>query len=134
MRSRSAGVTLVELMVVVVILAILTSVAVPAYRNYVVRANRSDAKAATLAMASQLERCFTRYNAYDDANCSVDISNVRSNEGHYLVSAVVDAQTFTITATPQGTQAEDPCGSFSLTSSDVKTVGGSEPVAHCWAR
>lgn len=134
MRTRSGGVTLIELLVVVVILAIVTSVAVPAYRNYVVRANRSDAKAATLAMASHLERCFTRYNAYDDANCSVDISNVRSTEGHYLVSAVVDAATFTITAMPQGTQAADPCGSFSLTSSDVKTVGGSEPAARCWAR
>jgi type IV pilus assembly protein PilE len=134
MRARSAGFTLIELMVVMVILAIVTAIAVPSYRNYVIRANRSDAKAATLAMASQLERCYTRFNAYDDGNCSVDVSDVRSLEGHYLVSAVVDASTFTITATPQGTQAEDPCGSFSLTSSDIKTVGGSEPAAQCWAR
>jgi type IV pilus assembly protein PilE len=134
MRARSRGVTLVELLVVVVIFAIVTSVAVPAYRSYVVRANRSDAKAATLAMASHLERCYTRYNAYNDGNCSVDISDVRSTEGHYLVSAVVNASTFTITATPQGSQTADPCGSFSLTSTDIKTVGGSEPAVRCWAR
>jgi type IV pilus assembly protein PilE len=134
MRARSGGMTLIELLVVVVIIAIVASFAVPAYRNYVIRANRSDAKASTLAMASHLERCYIRFNAYDDANCSVDISNVRSNEGHYLVSAAVDASTFTITATPQGTQVVDPCGSFSLTSSDIKTVGGSEPAVRCWAR
>jgi len=134
MRSRSAGFTLIELMVVLVILAILAAVAVPAYRNYVVRANRSDAKVATLAMASHLERCYTRYNAYNDGNCSVDFTNVPSTEGHYLVSAVVNASTFTITATPQGSQAADPCGSFSLTSTDIKTVGGSEPAVRCWAR
>jgi type IV pilus assembly protein PilE len=134
MKSRTRGITLIELLVVVMILGIVTAVAVPSYRASVVRAHRSDAKAATLAMASQLERCFTRFNAYDSANCSVIISNVRSPEGHYLVSAEVEAATFTVTATPQGRQALDSCGSFSLDSTDVRTVGGTESVARCWRR
>jgi type IV pilus assembly protein PilE len=134
MKSRAGGVTLVELLVVVTILGIVAAVAIPSYRAYVVRANRSDAKSATLAMASQLERCFTRYNAYDDANCPVTITNVPSPEGHYLLNAEVAASTFTVTATPQGEQAQDPCGSFSLNSSDVRAVGGTESVADCWKR
>jgi len=134
MSPLARGVTLIELVVVMMIVAIITAVAVPTYRNYVVRANRSDAKIATLAMAGHLERCFTRYNAYNSANCPVDITNVPSPEQHYRVSAVVTASTFAITATPQEGQASDPCGAFRLTSADERTVGGTEPASECWRR
>jgi type IV pilus assembly protein PilE len=135
MKPRAAGVTLIELLVVVVIIGIISSIAIPSYRNYVIRANRSDAKAATLAMATHLERCFTRYTAYNHAGCSVDITSVPSGEGHYLVTAVRTATTFTITATPQGSQAEDPCGAFTLNASNEKDVSGSgQSAASCWQR
>jgi type IV pilus assembly protein PilE len=135
MKSTAAGVTLIELMIVVVILGIIAAIAIPGYRSYVVRSNRSDAKTAILAMAGQLERCFTRYNAYDDANCDVPITNVNSSGGHYRVTAVRTASTFSVTATPVGTQGEDPCGSLTLTSSNVRTASGTgQTAATCWQR
>jgi type IV pilus assembly protein PilE len=135
MKPRAAGITLVELLVVVTIIGIISSIAFPSYRNYVMRANRSDAKAATLAMATHLERCFTRYTAYNHDDCPVVITGVPSGEGHYTVTAVRTATTFTITATPVGAQAEDPCGSFTLNASNEKNVSGdTQSAASCWQR
>ena len=55
MRARppaaTDGVTLIELMIVIVILGILASVAFPAYRNYAIRADRTEATSALLRIA-----------------------------------------------------------------------------------
>jgi type IV pilus assembly protein PilE len=134
-RRRNAGVTLIELITVMMVVAILTAIAVPSYGAYVIRANRTDAKAATLSMAGALERCFTRFNAYDDAGCPVSITNVPSNDGHYLVSAAVTGNAFLVTAAPQGRQATDTaCGNFRIDQANQRSVSGTKGVAECWGR
>ena len=45
-RRRMAGVTLLELMIVVVVIAVLGAVAIPSYREYTRRAHRAEAKGA----------------------------------------------------------------------------------------
>jgi type IV pilus assembly protein PilE len=52
----SRGVTLIELMVVVVIISILMAVAIPSYRSYVLRSHRVEAKTALLDLAGREER------------------------------------------------------------------------------
>jgi type IV pilus assembly protein PilE len=46
--QRMRGVTMIELLTVVAIVAILSSIAVVSYRNYVLRAHRTDATTALL--------------------------------------------------------------------------------------
>lgn len=139
-RSRNRGVTLMELMTVMVIIGILSAIAIPSYRGYTIRANRSDGKAAAFAMAGALERCFTRFNAYNNAGCSVVTTNVPSTEGKYLVSAafpvVVPAGSqFTVSAVPQGTQASDTgCGTLGITQANVRSKTGTQTVSECWGR
>ena len=44
MRKHMRGITLMELMIVVVIIGILTAIAYPSYRQYVAKAKRNEAK------------------------------------------------------------------------------------------
>jgi type IV pilus assembly protein PilE len=73
MHRKSAGFTLVELVVAMVIAAILAAIAIPAYSSYVLQAHRTDAKTALLDLASLEERYFSVNNAY---------TNVASNLGY----------------------------------------------------
>jgi type IV pilus assembly protein PilE len=135
-RRHVAGVTLIELMTVMVVVAILASIAIPSYRSYAIRASRADGKAAALSMAGTLERCFTRFNAYNNAGCGVTVTNVPSTEGKYLVSATFPTSTtFTVSAVPQGGQASDTgCATLRIDQANQRTVTGSKPATECWSR
>ena len=133
-RKLNAGMTLIELLVVVMIIGILASIAVPSYRNYIIRANRTDAKATLMATAAALERCYTQYRAYDSASCTVS-ANFASNDGQYQITVVPAADTFALTATPQAEQAKDTsCGNFTLTEANVRGKSGTKTVADCWGK
>ncbi len=56
---KARGFTLIELVVVVVIISILVTVALPNYRQQLVKTRRSEAQSALLALANALERRFT---------------------------------------------------------------------------
>jgi type IV pilus assembly protein PilE len=133
MRKSSRGVTLIELMTVTFIIAILTAIAVPSYRQYVLRTNRTDAKTALTSEASLLERCFTRYTAYNSGNCSHGLPMTVSS-GTYKVqfsTGEPTVTTFKIEAVPQGNQAKDTkCGTFTTNQANVRTAGASD----CWGR
>ncbi|MGI9236747.1 MAG: type IV pilin protein [Woeseiaceae bacterium] len=132
---RMQGVTLLELMIVVVVIAIITAVAFPSYRQHVVSTKRADGKAALMSTAQQLERCYTRFSAYNNAGCGV-VLPLTSPEGEYVVSSVgaVGASAFTLAATPQGPQAEDAeCGVLRLTSTGAQgSQGASTDANGCW--
>lgn len=57
--KRYSGVTLIELMIVVVIVGILAGIAYPSYRNYMTQARRSDAEIALLQAASRQEKFYS---------------------------------------------------------------------------
>lgn len=69
MRTKKfmRGFTLVEVMIVVVIIAILASIAVPAYNSSVRKGRRADAQASLMGLANALERQFTANGSYCDA-------------------------------------------------------------------
>jgi type IV pilus assembly protein PilE len=124
-----------ELLIVVVIISILAVIAYPSYQDQVRRSRRADAKTALLDVAQRLERCYTRFGRYDDANCAVALP-VASPDGFYSVAAVgaIAPATFTLAATPQGTQVTDAqCGVLRLTSAGVQGSQGTDADANqCW--
>lgn len=63
-NPEQRGFTLIELMIVVVIVAILTAIAYPSYKQHVIKARRSDAEGALLNFANAMERFYTKNGTY----------------------------------------------------------------------
>lgn len=148
MKFRHSGFTLVELMVTVTIAAILLSIAIPSYSNYVRQGRRVDAKSALLDMASLEERYYSNNNVYSITTTDLGYSGafpVTIGNGYYTIAAptVIAAaptaavpggtpSSFTITATAAGDQVNDTqCQTFTVTSQGVQS---STPAAAttCW--
>ena len=121
--ASSRGFTLVELMIVVAIVGILAAVAYPSYQDSVRKSRRADGKTALLQSVQVAERWFTQNNTYAGTPVAA-----ASAEGHYTLAFVGNATTFTITATPGGLQASDPCGALTVNELGVKGGG----MADCW--
>jgi type IV pilus assembly protein PilE len=136
---NQAGFSLIELMIVVIVVAILASIAVPTYQNQIRDARRADGQGQLLQTAQQLERCYTRFGAYNNGNCQVFLDlagGIASTEGHYQITAAAGPAptTFTLQAVPQGAQAGDAeCGTLTLDQAGVRGYTGTSPaLEECW--
>jgi type IV pilus assembly protein PilE len=137
MRKRQRGVTLIELVTVMVIVAILAAMAIPGYRQYIIRANRTDAKTALLNTSAALERCYTRFSTYRSPPCTVANNVLTANSTYRIVVAPgADPNTqFNLSAVPQGAQAADTrCGTLTVDETGRRDRTGTQAVADCWGK
>lgn len=128
--KKVTGFSLIELMIVVAVVAILAAVAFPSYGSYVRKSHRTDAINMVMNTASQEARYYTGNNAYTNSMANLGFASGLSANGYYSISVSVNGNSFTITATPQGDQANDSCGTYTYTNLGVKTSGGS--LSECW--
>ena len=116
--ARQRGFSLIEIMVVVVIMGIIASIALPAYNEHLRTSRRAAGAACITQAAQQMERFYTTSLTYAGAPapaCDPDTAQ-------YYAGAVAtpDARSYTITATPQGRQAGDRCGNLSVNQAGTK--------------
>ncbi len=128
---HSQGFTLIELMIVVAILAIVMSIAIPNYQAYGMRTNRSEAISNMLELSQWMERQFTVFGSYNNpaiAAAPITTSPKTAAGGgatlNYLLNNASTAITYTITATPQGNQANDTCGILSIDQASRECITG----------
>jgi type IV pilus assembly protein PilE len=149
MQKASRGVTLIELIVVIVVIGILASIAIPSYRNYVTRANRTEGRAALLALATAQEKFYLQCNTYTAAldpaaDSACDPANLKfspaSERGYYTITVTAaDATGWTAEAEPNGApqSGDDRCQWFQLTSTGTKSAknaGGTDSTQECWSK
>ncbi len=137
--NKTQGYSLLEILVVVCIIAILSSIAFPSYQASVRKGRRTDAKSALTDAAALQEKWYFQYNQYtgDEAN----LAGSNSPEGYYTVDVQQpcgSANCFLMVATASGVQTDDK-DCFKLTldhtgtrrsydSSNTETTGS----ADCW--
>jgi type IV pilus assembly protein PilE len=132
---RSHGFTLLELVIACAIVAILAAIAYPSYINSIQKSRRSEATAALLGVAAQMERYSTEKGTYATATLGTGgvFANQTENSYYNLSLANLTATTYTVQAAPTGAQMGDPCGTLTYTDQGVKDVtGGSWAKAQCW--
>lgn len=133
MIRLSKGFTLIELMIVVVIIGILSSISISFYGSYITDASRTDGRSALTTMAAAGEKCKALNGAYNHPTCAA-LFPVTSDEGYYQVTGVVTATTYTMTATPiVGQRQENDADCTSLTLTNIGLQGGTGAnFSECW--
>jgi type IV pilus assembly protein PilA len=97
------GFTLIELMIVVAIIAILAAIAIPAYQNYLVRAQVSEGTVLTDGIKTAVAEYYANHGGWPTDNTAAGIpTSDTSISGKYV--SKVDVATGVITATFGGTQ------------------------------
>jgi type IV pilus assembly protein PilE len=136
-RRGMLGLTLIEVMCVVMVIGVLGMIAIPSYRQYVMRAQRTDAKAALLRLQTNQERFYLDNRTYSDDPDELGFTDDLTERGAYTLEITgADATTYTATATPRSGGDVDmtrdaQCTSFSITAQGVRTATGDAP-ANCW--
>jgi len=137
-RRRQQGVTLLELMAVVVVIGILGMIAIPSYRQYTMRAHRAEAKAALMLLQTNQERFYLTNRTYSNDPDQLGFAGDITERGAYaltIASADLTAG-YTATATPRAGGAIDQrndaqCTTFTIDAQGVRDATGTA-AASCW--
>ena len=144
--KKQTGFNLVELMVVVAIVAVIAAIAYPSYTEQVRKSRRAECAGAVTSLGSSMERFFTVNNTYLGAaasggntgapeifttTCPVDGGTTTYN----LTISAATASTYTVEAAPTGSQANDKCGTLTLTNTGLKGIKDADTGVtwqDCW--
>jgi type IV pilus assembly protein PilE len=129
---KARGFTLIELVIAIAVIALLTVVAYPSYRQHLIRASREAAKSELVDFAALQEKIYLNSDAYASSVTGAYTGNAagglgrtsgKTNDGKYSMSLVTAAQSFTMTATPVTGSLQVGDGNLAISSDGTRTWG-----------
>ena len=129
--GRCHGMTLIELVIVVAVMGILLTTAVPSYRGYMLRVHRTEAIGMLLQASMCQQRVYNTHGNYDTSQC---LANTEHQRYHLTYDPPgTQGATYLAVATPKDAQDSDQCGSLSLDQNGVRGISAQNAnVAKCW--
>lgn len=132
-RNKNTGFSLIELMIVVALIGIVSTIAMGYFGDNVIASNRSEGRAALTEVAGSLEKCKSLYGSYNSGNCNVAFP-INTDTNYYQITATAISGTqFTLTANPVAGEPQvndTDCTSMTLTNTGIK--GGTPGTNQCW--
>tara|TARA_E500000178_G_C16645393_1_gene583889 strand:+ start:143 stop:556 length:414 start_codon:yes stop_codon:yes gene_type:complete len=135
-NNKNRGMTLIELMVVVAIVAILASVALPTWNSQVQKSRRADARNTLILVRVEQEKYRADNGSYASSMSALGLGIYNStSRDYYNVSIVSSSATaFVASAAPNanGGQSGDSCGTFAINQSGLDGSGEYASISDCW--
>lgn len=144
MRSRHAGFTIIEIMIVIGVVALLAAIALPSYRDYILRGKLVDAHNALSDFRVQMEQFYQDNRRYDGGGlggCGAAAPTSKYFTITCVPNATAPSQTYVATAT--GKAADGTAGfAFTIDEAAARTTTVSSPASGngwssngaCWVR
>jgi type IV pilus assembly protein PilE len=129
MRPAHLGFTLIELLITVALVSILAAIALPSYQAHIRKSTRSEAQSFMMTVAARQQQFLVDTRAYAATVSAVGVAVPTKVAAAYTVNMPPPTATgFTLTLTPTGAQAQEPCGTLSINQAGTKTAAQSG----CW--
>ena len=130
-KATQKGFTLIEIMIVVAIIGILASIAIPSYQDYVLKGRAAEAPGILSDLRIKMEQCFQDNRSYAACAAFCAPTSGAVNFG-YACPAAPDALTYQINATGVGANGMSNFA-FSINQNNAKTstYNGTSGTS-CW--
>ena len=130
-KIETSGFSLLELVIVLAVIGVLLTLAIPSYQRYTQRVHRTEAIRMMLAIADCQERIRASTGFYDTSSCGEGF-NSNSHELRIEPPDSTASMEFTIIAQlRQG--SNDDCGNLSLDQAGSRGISANQAtVSKCW--
>jgi type IV pilus assembly protein PilE len=128
---QNRGFTLIELMIVVVVVAILTAIALPSFLEQIRKGARAQAKTALLDTMQKEERFFSSNGIYCGGGTACPWTLTPADLTKYAITVTTSSsdQKYIVTATPVTGYSDPTCGTLTVNEQNAKT---STNNSVCW--
>ena len=136
--QKRGGLTLVELLIVLIVVGVLAALAVPSYLDAVRKARRTDAVGALLEMQLAQERWRSRHGHYTDQLTNLHGSLSTTPQGYYALSVTVTPETansaYRLMATALNGSSQESDGNCAELTLEVTGAITKFSQPECWSR